>query len=109
MKLLFRYFSTGQKNMPLNDAKNFLHEAMRNTQLRTTLLKASSRKDLEAILKANSYVFTLSEIEDAYRNLLVNCQSEEQAQLVKDIKQWWEMLLYMTPERVIENIHDNVS
>lgn len=84
--------------MPMNDARMFLQDVVKNTVLRDSLNKAQSRKDIETILKNVPYDFVHYEMDDAYRNLLINCQSEEQAMLIKEVKKWWDLLLFVTPE-----------
>jgi hypothetical protein len=84
--------------MPMNDARMFLQDVVKNTVLRDSLNKAQSRKDIETILKKVPYDFDHNEMGDAYRNLLINCQSEEQATLIKEVKKWWDLLLFVTPE-----------
>jgi hypothetical protein len=82
----------------MNDARRFLQEIVKNDTLRDSLNKAQSRKDIEVILKKIPYEFVCFEIDDAYRSLLLNCQSEEQAMLIKEVKNWWDLLLFITPE-----------
>jgi hypothetical protein len=80
--------------MSMNDARKFLQGISKNGFLRDSLNRAKSRKDIEVILKKVPYEFDENEIDDAYRNLLINCQSEEQAMLMKEVKKWWDLLLY---------------
>ena len=84
--------------MPMTDAINFLHDVLTNDLLRDSLNKAPSHQEIITILRNFSYEFTRFEMDDAYRNLLLNCQNEEQAQLIKEIKQWWDLLLLWAPE-----------
>jgi hypothetical protein len=79
--------------MPLIDAHNFIRKAIENKELRNQLNGAASRVDLFTILKSFTYEFSLDDFDDAYRGLLVKCQSEEQASVVKEIKSWWDFLL----------------
>jgi hypothetical protein len=84
--------------MPMNDARMFLQDVVKNGALRDSLNRAQSRKDIKAILNNVPYEFAHYEMDDAYRNLLINCQSEEQAMLIKEVKKWWDLLLFVTPE-----------
>jgi hypothetical protein len=83
--------------MPMNDARTFLQDVVKNSVLRDSLNRAKSRKEIEVLLKGVPYEFTDYEMDDAYRNLLINCQTEEQAMLIKEVKKWWDLLLFVTP------------
>ncbi|NLD94841.1 MAG: hypothetical protein GX639_19470 [Fibrobacter sp.] len=86
--------------MPISDAKKFLCEIIENDSLRGYLNRAESRVEIKAILKEVSYEFTYAELDEAYRNILVNCQTESQAELVKEVKKWWDLLMFVTPEHI---------
>ena len=89
--------------MPISDAKKFLYEVIQNDSLRGQLNRAESRVEIKAILKEVSYEFTYAELDEAYRNILVSCQTEDQAELVKEVKKWWDLLMFVTPEHAQVN------
>jgi hypothetical protein len=84
--------------MPISDAKMFLKDLTVSETLRDSLYDAASRNEISDILKAIPYEFNNDELDNAYRNLLVNCRSEEQAECLKEVRQWWEFLIRNAPE-----------
>jgi len=86
--------------MPMNDAKRFLHEIIENDILRGTLNRAETRTEIKSILKDVSYEFTYAELDEAYKSILVNCQTEDQIELIKEVKKWWDLLMFVTPEHL---------
>ncbi len=84
--------------MSINDARRFLKTITTDNELRDKLNKTNSHSEIITILQCASYDFSGEEINDAYRNLLISCQSEEQANMVKELKLWWDTLWFMTPE-----------
>ncbi len=85
--------------MPMIDARNFLKSLPVNNNLREELNRATSRKEMLSILKDASFDFTFDEIDEAYRALLVQCQNEEIAGHLEEIKNWWDLLVAYTPDR----------
>lgn len=84
--------------MPINDAKMFLKDLAVSETLRDSLYDAASKNDISDILKTIPYEFSTDELDDAYRNLLINCRSETQAEQLKEIRQWWDFLILNAPE-----------
>lgn len=84
--------------MPMIDAQKFLKSVPTNRELRHRLNTATSRNQLFSILKDASFDFTYHEIDEAYRALLVQCQTEDIAGHLKEIKSWWDLLVAYTPQ-----------
>ncbi len=80
--------------MSLNNAQKFINEARNNSDLRTKLNTAPDNTTREEILHELNMVFNYAEFEDAYNNMLGNCQFEEQADDLKNFKLWWDFLLH---------------
>ncbi len=84
--------------MPMSDAKMFLKDLTVSEMLRDSLYEAASRNEISDLLRTIPYEFTNDELDNAYRNLLINCRSEEQAETLKEIRLWWDFLVQNAPE-----------
>lgn len=84
--------------MSINDARRFLKSTAADKELRDKLNRTNSHSEIIKILQDISYDFSVEEMNDAYRNLLISCQSDEQANMLKELKLWWDTLWFMTPE-----------
>ncbi len=82
--------------MTVADARNFLKQAITDRQLRDRLNDAPTRDAIAAVLEAHDYLFTAAELDEAYHGILVQCQTEEEAALAREIKGWWDFLLAAT-------------
>lgn len=78
--------------MSISNAKKFIKRALVDKSLRHNLNQADNQEVRDYILKVENLAFTYPEFEEGYRNLLVNCQSYDQAGQVKELKMWWQML-----------------
>ncbi len=81
--------------MGIEKAKTFIRRGMRDSDLRNRLNTSAGREDMLAILEREQLVFTYSEFDEAYHNLLVQCQEEEQAEQLKEFKMWWDLIQTM--------------
>jgi predicted ribosomally synthesized peptide with nif11-like leader len=79
--------------MPIADARNFLSEVMQNTALRDALNEADGEAARQAVLAEAGFRFTADEFEEAWRNELTTCQTEELAGRLHEVNQWWQLLL----------------
>jgi hypothetical protein len=68
---------------------------MRDKDLRDRLNASATPADRAAILEHERLVFTYSEFDEAFHNLLTQCQEEEQADQLKEFKMWWDLILAM--------------
>jgi len=81
--------------MSIGQARTFILRGMRDRDLRDRLNASAGPEDVLAILEREQLVFTYSEFDDAYHNLLTQCQEEEQAELLKEFKMWWDLIRTM--------------
>lgn len=79
--------------MPIADAKKFLVEVMQNETLRGALNTADGEAGREAVLAEVGFRFNAQEFEEAWRHELTQCQTQELAEQLHDLHQWWQMLL----------------
>ena len=79
--------------MALHQAKRFITVAMEDAELRDRMNSAPSVDALLAVVAGYGFPFTPQELEEAYTNRLTLCQFEEQADRLKEFKQWWDLLL----------------
>jgi hypothetical protein len=77
----------------MNDAIRFIIDVSKDPVFRKELNKASTEDQLFEIVKGKNYDFNYFEIDDAARSILLKCQSEQQAMVVKEIKLWWDFLV----------------
>lgn len=78
--------------MPIADARKFLFEVMQNTALRDALNEANGEAERQAVLAEAGFQFTMQEFEEAWRNELTTCQTEELASQLHEVNQWWQIL-----------------
>ncbi|MFP4314695.1 MAG: Nif11-like leader peptide family natural product precursor [Desulfovibrionales bacterium] len=84
--------------MTMANAKRFIRQAMTNQDLRTRLNKAGTQAEREQILARESLSFSPLEWEEGFRAMLVQCQTRDQAELVQEIKSWWDFLAHEKEE-----------
>ena len=82
--------------MSIGNAKTFIKSAMGDKALRDAINAASSNEELESILKERKIPFSYAEFDEAYHNMLTECQFEEQADQLKEFKMWWDLTMSMT-------------
>lgn len=85
--------------MSIGDAQRFLKSVPVDEVLRDGLNRAKSHGEIFSRLKEASFGFSYAEIEEAYTTLLVQCQSEESARHLIEVKSWWDLLLVYTPQK----------
>jgi len=83
--------------MTISKAKQFIHSVLTDISLRSAINRTSTINEIDMVLQQNDMHFTPGEFEEAFRNLLTQCQSESQANQLQQIKMWWEMIQYHTP------------
>lgn len=75
--------------MSLQNALIFLRELESDTVLRKSCYSSKTRRELLEALSEKGFSFTFEEFEDAYRSLLLKCQSYEQAERVHELHAWF--------------------
>ena len=78
--------------MPIADARKFLLEVMQDAALREALNEAEDEAARQAVLAEAGFRFTAHEFEEAWRNELTVCQTEELASRLHEVNQWWQIL-----------------
>jgi hypothetical protein len=68
---------------------------MRDKDLRDRLNASATPADMLAIFEREHLVFSGSEFDEAYHHLLTQCQTEGQAELLKEFKMWWDLVRAM--------------
>lgn len=64
----------------------------KSKELIKTLESAPNLIERQSILEKENLYFSEHELDEAYRNMLVNCQFEENVYEIKEWYFWWKML-----------------
>jgi hypothetical protein len=83
--------------MALNDAIKVLSEIKKNPAFRESLYLCDSADNLQVYIKSLGYNFTIDELEDSYRSLLLKCQYQEDADLLTEVYNMYRILIGMNP------------
>ncbi len=75
--------------MSIQNALIFLRKVESDAELRKSYYSSKTRDDLLDALSKKGLTFTFEEFEDAYRSLLLKCQSYEQANNVHELHAWF--------------------
>ena len=78
--------------MSIGNARKFMQAAMTDKALRTALNAAPGHEARQAELGERELSFTDAEFDEAFRSLLVQCQTEDAADALQGVRMWWEML-----------------
>lgn len=78
--------------MPIANVRKFIQLAMSDAELRKEINSAEDREARMALLQAKGLSFTDAEFGEGYRSLLVESQTEQAADQLKELKLWWELL-----------------
>ncbi len=81
--------------MTVQNAKIFIARVQTDRELVKRLNKAEDDAARLAVLEAEQLTFTYAQFMEAYSNLLANSQTIEQADGIKNIRLWWQMLQAM--------------
>jgi hypothetical protein len=71
--------------MALAQAKQFILRLQRDVEFRSELYTIKDVEKAESFVKSNGYSFSATESEDAYRELLLKCYSEEEAHDLRNV------------------------
>ena len=77
--------------MAIQNAMNFINDASRDKNLRTGLYTLK-QEDILPELEKLGYAFSLDEFEESINMLHVQCQSEEQANKLFEVVNWFKLL-----------------
>lgn len=75
--------------MSIQNALIFFREVESNAELRRSFYSCKTRSALFVALSEKGLSFTFEEFDDAYRSLLLKCQSYEQASKVHELHAWF--------------------
>jgi hypothetical protein len=78
--------------MTVQNAQRFIRRASGDRELRGRLNGASSMSEVHEILEDEGLGFSSDQFIEAYLNLLKECQTQEEADHVKEFRSWWEFL-----------------
>lgn len=78
--------------MTICNALSFIKRCLNDADLRGRLNGAVSRDDLDLILANEFLTFSASDFNEAYNHKLTECQEAEEAEQLKELKLWWELL-----------------
>lgn len=77
--------------MTIGNAKEFIKRGMQDRDLRSRVLAASDDASLQAVLASEGLFFSDHDFDEAFHNLLTQCQYEEQADRLREFRMFWEM------------------
>ena len=78
--------------MTIGDALAFIKRSLSDSELRKRLNGAESKAELQQILAEELISFDPNEFDEAYNHKLTECQEEEEADQLKELKLWWDLL-----------------
>lgn len=78
--------------MSIGNAQTFIRTVQTDKDLRKALNQAPDGEARQAVLAEHGLTFTAPEFGDGFRSLLIQCQTEDAADEIRQIKLWWEML-----------------
>ncbi|NTW48820.1 MAG: Nif11 family protein [Chlorobiales bacterium] len=78
--------------MSIANAQRFVRRMMTDADMRKRLNKAQDHNARQTILLEEELPFSEAEFDEGFRNMLVNCQTYENAEELHQIRMWWELL-----------------
>ncbi|MBN2718247.1 MAG: hypothetical protein JXX14_20550 [Deltaproteobacteria bacterium] len=78
--------------MTIGKAMKFIDQGQVDREFRNEMNRATTIPELYQVLSERDLSFSAFDFEEAYNNRLVNCQFAEQAEQLKEFREWWEML-----------------
>ena len=78
--------------MTIAAAQKFILKAVQEPELVSRINAADDEAEIRDILSQEQFIFNHDEFEKAYFNVLTWCQTSEQAEVVEEIKMWWDYL-----------------
>ena len=79
--------------MTIAAAKMFIKQAMASSEFVSRLNSLESFDEFKRVLCEEGFEFEVSDFEEAFNNLHTQCQTQEQADLLFQIKSWWDCML----------------
>ncbi|MFW5851414.1 MAG: hypothetical protein ACOCWB_04250 [Bacteroidota bacterium] len=79
--------------MSIQAAKTFILTALDNKEFRSDISSCKTQAELDNALLEYEIFFSAHEFEEAFNNLHVACQTAEHADLLYNIKNWYQLVL----------------
>jgi len=73
-------------------ARKFIERALVDEAFVVALNDVSTREEVQTLLAQEGLVFSYGHFDEAFHNLLTQCQHIGQAELLQEIKMWWDFL-----------------
>jgi len=80
----------------IGKAKEFILRGMQDGDLRSQVLASKDTASLAMILEKKDLKFSDHHFDEAFHNLLTQCQTQEQADQLKEFRVWWLMTVSLT-------------
>ena len=78
--------------MTIGNALSFIKRSLKDADLRARLNGAGNKEDLNKILAEEYLSFSDHDLENAYNHTLTQCQETDEAEQIKELKLWWDLL-----------------
>jgi|GEM_PF-421654 len=79
--------------MTIGNALTFIDRGIGDSALRERLNAATSVIELENVLAEERLLFSAYDFDEAFHHRLTLCQEIEDADQLKEFKQWWDLLV----------------
>ncbi len=78
--------------MTIGNALAFIKRSLNDSILRDRLNGASDKEEFDRVLAEEYLNFSSHEFDEAFNHKLTECQEEEEAEQLKELKLWWDLL-----------------
>ena len=78
--------------MSIAHAKRFIHRVLAEADLVDRINDAPDEPTVRDILAHEGFEFNANDFDEAFHNLLTQCQWEDQADCLQGVRMWWEFL-----------------
>ena len=78
--------------MTIGNALTFIKRSLNDSDLRTRLNGAVNKEELNRILAEEYISFSAHDLDNAYNHRLTECQETDEAEQLKELKLWWDLL-----------------
>ncbi len=77
--------------MTIGNALTFIERGIVDSDLRERLNAAASVLERDDVLSEEKLSFSAHDFDEAFHHRLIQCQTAEEADLLKEFKQWWDL------------------
>lgn len=78
--------------MTIGKARTFIKQGLKDHKLRKRLNLASTPPEFQKILSDKNLKFSAHDFDEAFHNLLTQCQEADDAEQLKEFRMWWILL-----------------